>query len=348
MPSGAALTPRPTVHQVAERAGVSIATVSRVLNGKGGSRTTEERVRDAVRALGYRPDAAGRALKLGRTLQVAFAVDDLANPVYTDMMGGVEAGLADSGSRLLVASTGHAVEDLLSLVASLDRGYADGLVISPLVRPPVLLAALEAASVPVVLVGNMPDHVRLDSVRTDSAAGVALALDHLVATGRRHVVFVNGPGSTVPAQMRAAGFAQATRRVGIASDTVTADSFTADGGEQAWARLLSEGRAVEFDAVLAANDLLAIGVMRAARASGRRVPDDLAVTGIDDIPFAPLFSPSLTTVSLGARERGRLAAELLLGRLADPGLPPRTVRIAPELIVRESTQRHEELLTGGS
>lgn len=339
MPSASDLSPRPTVHQVAARAGVSIATVSRVLNGKGGSAASEERVRAAVRELGYLPDAAGRALKLGRTLQVAFAVDDLANPVYTDMMGGVEAGLAGTGARLLVASVGHEVDDLTGLVASLGRGYADGLLISPLVRPARLLAALEAASVPVVLIGNMPAGVGLDSVRTDSGAGIALALDHLVDTGRSRVVFVNGPENTSPAQMRAAGYLAATERLGLAPDKVMAGTFTAAGGEEAWQRLVDAGRADDYDAVLAANDLLAIGVMRAARASGRRIPADLAVTGIDDIPFAPLFSPSLTTVSLGARERGRIAAELLLQRLADPTLPPRTVVVTPRLVTRDSTLR---------
>ena len=125
---------RPTVVEVARRAGVSIASVSRVLNGIPARPETEERVRTAVAELGYVPDATGRSLKLGRTLQIAFAVDALDNPVYAEMMRGVEAGLSGSGARLLVSSTGHEVADLLAVVESLSRGYADGLIISPLRR----------------------------------------------------------------------------------------------------------------------------------------------------------------------------------------------------------------------
>jgi LacI family transcriptional regulator len=188
-----------------------------------------------------------------------------------------------------------------------------------------------------VVVGNIAAEVGLDSVRTDSAAGIGLALDHLMATGRRRVVFVNGPDDTVPGHMRARGYARAAERLGLEPATVTVGRFTAEGGEEAWHRLVDTGADEACDAVLAADDLLAIGVMRAARAAGRRVPEDLAVTGMDDIPFARLFSPSLTTVSLGAHRRGRLAAELLLQRLADPTAPTRTAVVQPTLVVREST-----------
>ena len=280
---------RVTVTEVAQRAGVSVASVSRVLNGIAARRDTEERVRRAAEELGYVPDAAAKALKLGRPLQLAIAVDDIANPVYALMMHGVEAGLLGSGSRLLVSSTGRRPADLLELVEGLSRGYADGLIISPLRRTPELIDALAQAPVPVVVIGDIGDDDRLDQVRTDSALGVAMA-----------------------------------------------DDFTVEAGEAAWPEVAATGGR-RIDAVIAANDLVALGLARAALDAGRRVPGSLAIVGVDDIGMASIFRPSLTSVSLGAHERGRLAAELLLRRLEHPGAAVETRFVSPRLVVREST-----------
>ncbi len=331
------ITHRPTVVDVAERAGLSIASVSRVLNGKLVRRDTEDRVRAAAAELGYVPDATGRALKLGSTRQVAFAVDDLGNPVYAEMMQGVEDGMAGSGSRLLVSSTGHDPQDVLAFVDGLSRGYADGLIISALRRTPELVDALVRAPVPVVLVGGIGDEVPLDRVRTDSREAVAMAVRHLVDTGRRRIAFVGGPSDTAPGRARLEAFRQVSADLGVSGPTLEAAGFTVPAGEQAWRDLEELGVRPRVDAVLAANDLLALGAMRAALNAGRRVPRNLAVVGIDDIEFARIFNPSLTSVSLRARERGRLAAELLLDRMASPGAPPRMVQIPPQLVVRESS-----------
>lgn len=328
---------RPTVVQVAARAGVSTASVSRVLNGKLARPDTTDRVRAAVAELGYRPDATGRALKLGATQQIAFAVDDLSNPVYTEMMRGVEEGLSDTGARLLVTSTGQDPADTLALVKSLGRGYADGLVISPLRRTPALMAALVDSPVPVVIVGDPGSVTSLDRVRVDSGAGIRLAYQHLLETGRQRIGFVNGPRETSPGRARATAFRRCARELGHDGPEFVAGSFTVEGGESAWAALGSARSPQRPDALIAANDLLALGIMRAAATTGLRIPADLAVIGVDDIPFARIFSPALTSVDLQARERGRLAAVLLLGRMADPARAPRTVSVPPALIVRESS-----------
>jgi LacI family transcriptional regulator len=333
------MTRRPTVVEVAQRAGVSIASVSRVINGKLARPDTVERVRTAAADLGYLPDATGRALKLGSSLQIAFAVDDVGNPVYTEMMRGVEEGMSGSGTRLLVASTGHHPADLLAVVHGLSRGYADGLIISPLQHTPELLTALRDAPVPVVVIGDVGADGSLDRVSTDSGAGIALAHRHLIDTGRRRIAFVNGPTDTSPGRARLDGYRRACAESGGAGPMVEAAGFTVTAGEGAWSELAGLDERSRPDAVLAANDLLALGVMRAALSAGRRVPESLAVVGIDDIQFARIFSPSLTSVSLGARTRGRLAAELLLERMAAPAAPPRTVHIEPELMVRESSCR---------
>ncbi|MDQ2781264.1 LacI family DNA-binding transcriptional regulator [Lapillicoccus sp.] len=338
------MTRRPTVVEVADRAGVSIASVSRVLNGKSARSDTEDRVRAAVADLGYLPDSRGRALKLGSTLQVAFAVDDVGNPVYTEMLQGVEEGMSGSGARLLVASTGHDLGDLVALVASLSRGYADALVISPLRRSPELVQALVDAPVPVVVVGDVGEGTPLDTVRTDSRQGVVIAHEHLRQTGRRRIAFVNGPTDTAPGRARRDGYEQACAAAlsegqSSAYGMVEASDFSVGAGEKAWAELQTRGSGRRPDAVIAANDLLAFGVMRAALSAGLRIPGQLGVVGIDDTQFARVFSPSLTSVSLGARERGRIAARLLLERLEAPTTPPRVERVEPVLVVRESSAR---------
>ncbi len=337
------MSERPTITEVAERAGVSIASVSRVLNGIPVRTATAERVRAAAAELGYVPMASGRALRHGATLQVAFAVDDLANPVYAQMMRGVEAGLSGSGARLLVASTGSDPDDLVDLVAGLGRGYADGLVISPLRPTEPLVAALTSAPVPVVVIGRIPAESTVDSVRTDSELGVRLAVEHLVTTGRRRIAFVNGPADTTPGRARLAGFRAGladwaeTGVRGRAAWQVEVGGFTVGHGEQGWQRIAALARGDRPDAVIAANDLLALGVIRGAARAGMRVPLDVAVVGVDDIEIAAVFNPSLTTVSLGAQERGRLAARMLVDRMRRPHDPARHVTVAPRLVVREST-----------
>ncbi|PDQ36422.1 MAG: hypothetical protein B5766_00950 [Candidatus Lumbricidophila eiseniae] len=328
---------KPTIVEVAARAGVSVASVSRVISGIPTRPATEARVRAASAELGYRPDATGRALKLGPTLQVAFAIDDIGNPVYTEMFQGVEAGLAGSDARLLVASTGHNPSDLVSFVKSLSRGAADALIISPLQSSPELVAALLAAPVPVVVVGDLGDGVPLDTVRTDSQGGVVIAHRFLVTAGYTRIAFVNGPTDTAPGRARFAGILKARDEAGVHGPTIDAGAFTVDAGEAAWAQLEELTGVAQPDAVLAANDLLALGIMRGARNAGRVVPDDLGVVGMDDIHFARISSPSLTSVSLGARVRGQLAAELLRERLERPARPPREELVRPSLVLREST-----------
>lgn len=332
------MSDRATVVEVAAHAGVSIATVSRVLNGKPARPETVERVRDAVRILGYVPDGVGRALKLGRALQVAFAVDDLANPIYTQMMSGVEDGLKSRAANLLVSSTGHDEKHLLEFVAGMSDGHADGLIISLLVRTPALIDALRQVRVPVVLIGRVDPEIGLDTVTTDSQRGVDLAFAHLLSTGRRSIAMVGGPLSTAPGRSRRDAYLRACARHALEPCVIPARAFTVSAGEKAFTRLQRGGLP---EAVLAANDTLALGILRAALTAGLKVPEDLAVTGIDDIEFARVFSPALTTVSLNAHRRGKLAAGLLLSRMQDRTRRPQVATVAPRLVVRESTATHE-------
>lgn len=328
---------RPTLVQVAEHAGVSVASASRALNGASASLEMVERVEAAAAQLGYVADVMARSLKVGRTEQLALSVADLGNPVYVTMMRAVETVVRGAGYRLVLSSTGSDAEEEIQILRNLNRGYADGLMMSPLRITPGLIAELSASRLPLVVVGTLPAGVGVDNVRANSPRGIGLAVDHLVAIGRRRIAFLNGPLDTVPGARRARGFARACRAAGLPEHPelrIVAADFTHDAGQRAADDLLDGPLP---DAVLCANDLLAVGAMRTLLRRGVRVPEDVAVVGIDDTDLARQCTPSLTSVSLGSAERGRLAATLLLERLADPARPPRRVTVQPRLSIRESS-----------
>ncbi|AXB42311.1 LacI family DNA-binding transcriptional regulator [Amycolatopsis albispora] len=323
---------RATLLQVAQRAGVSLASTSRALHGTGASPAMVERVRAAAAELGYSPDAIGRSLRLKKTFQIAFAVADIGNPVYVEMMRAIHEVLAPRGYRVVVMSTGDTATSTAELVGSLGSGVVDGLIVSPLRTDDRLVREILQAPVPVVVIGRAMADRGISSVSTDSAGGIGDAVRHLHSIGRRRIGFLNGPLDTTPGAARQRGFDAAVdaerTEVEVAAD------FTVAAGLEAARRLLERA---ELDAIVAANDLLAIGVIRAVRERGLSVPEDIAVTGMDDTEIGRVFLPSLTSVSLGSTERGRAAARLMLELADDPESAARQVAVSPELVVREST-----------
>jgi LacI family transcriptional regulator len=328
---------RATVVTVAKRAGVSIASVSRVLNGLPASPEMERRVRAATAALDYVPDARGRSLKAGRTMQLAFAVADIANPVYVEMMRAIDERTKAAGFRLVLHSTGSDPAHEVDLIEGLGRHYVDGLVLSPLRITPEHLSALRASQVPIVIIGSLPEEEPIDSVRADSRRGVGLALEHLAATGRRSIGLVNGDPRTVPGTARQEGYRTALAALGLTYDArleAVGGEFTYAAGYAAARNLFANARP---DAIFCADDLIAVGAMRALADLHLKVPEDVAVVGMDDTELARMSTPALSSVSLGSGERARLAAGMLLDRLNDPTLAPRHLTVAPHLVVRESS-----------
>ena len=324
---------RVTIADVAKRAGVSLASTSRALNGQVASAATVEKVRKAATELGYIPDSAARSLRTRRTGQLAFAVADIGNPVYVEMMREIESVVAAEDYRLVVSRTGDA-DATVDLVRDLNRGYVDGLILSPLRVTEALVAALEASTVPAVVIGRLPDGAGVDTVMADSEGGVALAVEHLVTGGARRIAFLNGPADTTPGRFRHAGFLRAVADYDLVTAEFSAEDFTIDAGYTAATAMLADK---QWDAVIAVNDLVGIGIMHAAATRGISVPQDLAVVGIDNTSLTEVSHPGLTSVDLGSTRRGRKAAQLLLARMEDPELAPRAVRVPPSLRVRGST-----------
>lgn len=337
---------RVTITQVAVRAGVSVASASRALNGQIASPQTVAKVQRAAQDLGYVADATAQSLKRGRTNQLAYAVADIGNPVYVEMMTAIERVVSASGYRLVLSSMGTSLSPV-DVVRDLGRGYVDGMILSPLRVTDELLAALAKTPVPVVVLGRLPDSAGFDTVRADSLTAMRLLVDHLVAEGRGDIAFVNGPSDTTPGALRRDGFAAAVAAHPIISArSVEADDFTIAAGYAAARVVLQD--TTRPDAIVAANDLIGIGAIRAAEDFGLTVPDDIAVTGVDNTELAGVVRPGLTSVDLGAEERGRVAAELLLARITEPERPAHTVAIAPSLVVRGSSLARAQDSTASS
>lgn len=323
--------------RVAERAGVSIASVSRVLNGLPASASVTERVRAAASELGYVPNATARSLKVGKTEQIAMAVADVGNPVYVSMMHAINGVVASAGYRLVLSSTGSNPADQIDLLTSLNRGFADGLILSPLRVTPDLIEEVRNSRMPLVIIGSLPEGVGVDSVRANSRKGVGLAVKHLYAQGRRRIAFLNGPIDTTPGSARLAGYLKAMTKLAlpITSDLqVEATDFTYQAGLAATSALLDQSSP---DAIVCANDLLAVAAMKVIASRGLRVPQDIALVGMDNTNIAELANPALTSVDLGSEKRARKAAHLLLARLDDPDRPVQSIVVSPTLVVRESS-----------
>lgn len=324
--------PRPTIRNVAERAGVSKSLVSLVLRGSPHvSEHRRQAVLQAARELGYRPNAVARSLVEGRTHLVGALVADLHNPFYAEFLDGLQESLHGDGLRMLIGNSqwdpafeDEAVEAFLEL-------RVDGLVLLGIA--PTSETLIEAtAYTPTVVVGERDIELDgVDIVVDDDQLGARLAIDHLVNLGHKRIAHIEGPRSS-----RCEGYLVAMRRHSLAPYImVEAADATEEGGRAAAIALLT--RDPRPTAVFAANDVVALGVLAAAAELGLRVPDDLSVVGYDNTHLSASRHISLTSVDQPRRAMGRSAAALLSDRIGEPAKGARLREIQPELIVRRST-----------
>lgn len=327
----------PTITTVARLANVSVASASRVLNGIRTNPDTLERVTAAAASVGYVPNAAARSLRSRRTGQIAFAMPDIGNPVYTAMVASIQEVASVAGVRLLLHSTGADADDELAMVRDLRHRYVDGLILASLHLTREHAAALSVSAAPVVVIGRPTVGTSVDTVQAYSRKGAAEAVRHLHTVGRTRIAFVNGPTHTVSGSSRRRGYLDGLRSCGLPRDdelTEVAADFMVEPGRHAAEVLLAR---VRPDAILCANDLLAVGVLAALRDAKLDVPEQVALVGMDNSDLSALTWPALTTVDLGSSERARIAAELLLERIDGSDAEPRVVGVEPTLVVRASS-----------
>lgn len=327
----------PTITTVARLANVSVASASRVLNGIRTSPDTYDAVTRAAEAIGYVPNAAARSLRSRRTGQIAFAMPDVGNPVYTAMVASIQEVAAAGGLRLLLHSTGANALDEISIVRDLKHRFVDGLILASITLSADHAEELAHAACPVVVIGRPARETPVDTVRARSRKGAADAVRHLHAAGRRRIALLNGPEHTDPGTSRRLGYLDGLRSRGVRRDDrliEVASDFMTEPGRVAAERLLER---VRPDAIFCANDLLAAGALAALHSRGLDIPGDVALVGVDNSAICDVMWPTLTSVDLGSAERARVAAELLVDRIESPELEPRLVVVEPRLVVRASS-----------
>ncbi|MDF2495470.1 LacI family DNA-binding transcriptional regulator [Sphingomonas sp.] len=319
-----------TIRDVARLAEVSVASVSRALNGLANVHPdTRARVLAAAKELGYVPHAGARSLSLARTNAIGVVLPDLHGEFFSELVRGLDREASARGYHLLLSNI-HADRDHAAKALRTMRGRVDGLVVLAPYADPVATADLLPASLPTVMINTPSAHGGV-SLRIDNRAGAEAMAHHLVAIGRQRIVHVTGPVGNTDAQERLDGF-----RAALPEDIeliVVPGDFTEPSGEAAVARLQDDG--VAYDAIFAGNDLMAVGALRALRQAGRAVPQDVAVCGFDDVPLAGYLS--LTTIRVHMTAVGARAAARLIDALEGCDAGAADEWITPELVVRGTT-----------
>ena len=325
---------------MARAAGISVATVSRVLNDKGPVRAeTRLRVLAAVERLGYVPHSAARSLSTRRTMSIGVLLPDMHGAFFSEIVRGIDLGARAAGYHLLVSGSHNDPAETAALLQTL-HGRVDGLILmTPSLGGGWLQKALPRR-VPVVLLNDDGTDGRHDSLRIDNRLGARLAVEHLIGLGHRRIAFVGGPVGNSDAAERLAGYREALAANGVAATQRL--ELSGDFGEESG--LLAGAKVAALTprptAIFAANDAMAIGCLAALRERGLRVPDDVSLVGFDDIPIARYLTPALTTVLVPIAELGRRAMARLLDAIEKseqrPHPSPTHTVIAPTLAIRAS------------
>lgn len=326
------------IKDVARRAGVSIGTVSNVVNRPHVvSAATRTRVQSVIEELGYVRDESARQLRAGRSRLMALLVLDLGNPFFVDVARGAELAAHRRGLNVITCNSGQRIDREASYLAMLAEQRVRGVLLSPVDTSSQALEAFHRSGIPYVFVDRKVPAGDASSVSVDDVAGGSLVARHLLETGHSRIAFVNGPAILAQCRDRESGLRSVLAGSAEVSVLETG-ALDVPSGRDAGARLL--GMSPRPSAVFCANDLLALGVLQSMVGAGVRVPEEMAIVGYDDIEFAGAAAVPLTSVRQPAARLGESAAELLIAETSETDRPGehRTIVFTPELVVRNSTR----------
>ncbi|QAY61683.1 LacI family transcriptional regulator [Microbacterium protaetiae] len=328
-----------SVRDVAEAAGVSVGTVSNVLNAPDKvSEATAQRVHAAIERLGFVRNDAARQLRAGRSRAIGMVVLDLRNPFFTDVARGAEDRAAERGLSVFLANSDERAEREQSALELFEQQRVSGVLVTPIAEDLPVLRRMRDRGTPVVLVDRESQQSHFPSVAVDDVEGGRMAAEHLLAIGRRKLGLVGGPTTLRQVTDRLDGAQQAVAAVADATlEFIGTAALTVDEGRAAGRRIAQRAPAQRPDAIFAANDLVALGLLQGFVMAGAvRVPDDIALIGYDDIDFAAAAVVPLSSVRQPARLIGSTAVDLL-SAASDGGAAREQVLFRPELVVRAST-----------
>ncbi len=326
------------IREVAKRAGVSTATVSRVVNRTVPvSPNTERRVRSAIKALGYYPNSHARTLGSGKSHMYGLIISDITNPFFPDIAKGFERIAVEHGQELLIANTDYQPQRMQVCVRRMLERKVDGVAIMTSEMDPQLIQLLNKRGIPIVFLDTGKVGRMTSNIFIDYDIGIEHAIAHLVALGHERIAFISGPATLASAQTRKEAFLRSlkSRGIKIRTEYMKAGNHQIDGGQSAMAQLLKMNPLPT--AVVTSNDLTAIGVLGTIHAARLRVPEDISVVGFDDIELSKYLLPPLTTVRVPRTEIASRAFTALYAashKGADQGI---AYEIPTELVIRQST-----------
>lgn len=325
-----------TIRDVAERAAVSVASVSRVLTGAGAvTETTRQKVMEAVEALQYVPHSGARSLSTSKTQTIGVILPDLYGEFFSELIRGMDVAARALGYHLIVSSSHDDAEEASAAIRSM-RGRVDGLIVLSPHLDAANLASNLAGRLPILLMNGGAGAGR-PSIVVDNHGGAVRAVEHLIATGRRRIAHISGPAGNLEAEARLAGYLEAMARADLPT-RVAEGAFDQASGHHAASELARGDE--RPDAIFAGNDMMAVGALLALQEAGLNVPAQVAIVGFDDVPIAALVRPGLTTLGIRIADTGRGALERLVRIIkAGPNTPPDTLceTVRPELVVRSSS-----------
>lgn len=330
---------RATLKHIAEQVGVHVSTVSRALNAATRdlvARELVERITEAAKALDYRPNRLTMGLRTRVSMTVGVVLPDISNATFPVLVQAIEATLATKHYSTLVA---HAESDYprkTTLIEQMAARQIDGMILTTARRYHGLIDFCLESAVPLVMVSRTERDPRVSSVINDDVASMSLAVRHVVELGHRRIAHLGGPADMSTGALRRDGFVAAMREHNLTpSAMVRSRVYTREEGVTAAQEIFAA--APDTTAIVAANDLLAIGCLDVIKAAGRRCPEDVSIIGHNDMPLVDMIDPPLTTVRINFRQMGTEAASLMLRRLEDPTSDAVMMTLRPKLIVRGST-----------
>ena len=326
------------MREVAERAGVSVTTVSHVINqSRPVSDELRGRVLVAMQELGYQPNTLARSLRRGETHTIGIIVPDSANPFFAEVARGIEDTSFEHGYSVILCNTDNNLDKESLYTNVLVEKQVDGILFVAAGLSAENIHALQRRGMPLVIVDRQVTGVQVDSVLTDNMRGGWLATQHLIELGHRRIGCIVGPSDLTPSAARVTGYQQSLSEAGIPFDEmiIVKGDFQYESGYAAADKLLTLDNPPT--AIFAFNDLMAVGALSNALEKGLTIPTNLSVVGFDDVRPALYANPPITTVKQPKYEMGVLATNILLERMRDPSTPPRTQTLDTHLVIRQST-----------
>ncbi len=340
------------IDDIANKADVSVMTVSRILNNKKGhaSKSVRERVMNIAKEFNYIPHGPAVSLVTQRTKMIGLIVPDISNPIYPVFVNGLHDTIKEEGYHFLLGNTYGDSNEEFSILKMFLRNRVDGLIILSLeskqdeVTEGSIVRLLRESGVPIVLSGRTFEDLKVDQVMSDSTRGAYLVVRHLLDLGHRRIGHIRGPYGVPAADLRLKGYQMALEEHGITFDEslIIESTFKQESGYRSMKEFMK--MKCPPTAIFAANDIMALGAMLAIQEEGLRIPDDISIVGFDNIPLCDLVNPGLTTVAQPEYESGKKAAELILRRISEKinssyDGKREEIILEPNLVVRLSTRR---------